>query len=39
LMNVDRLKKLGWQYNIDLETGLRKTYAWFLQNVEGLRQV
>jgi len=39
LMNVDRLKKLGWQYSIDLETGLRKTYAWFLQNVEGLRQV
>jgi len=39
LMNVDRLKKLGWEYSIDLETGLRKTYAWFLQNVEGLRQV
>lgn len=39
LMNVDRLKKLGWQYSIDLETGLRTTYAWFLQNVEGLRQV
>lgn len=38
LMNVDRLKNLGWQYNIDLETGLRKTYAWFLKNVEGLRE-
>ena len=39
LMNVDRLKSLGWQYSIDLETGLKKTYAWFLNNVEGLRQV
>ncbi|MCZ8017039.1 MAG: GDP-L-fucose synthase [Limnobacter sp.] len=39
LMNVDRLKKLGWEYSIDLETGLKKTYAWFLNNVEGLRQV
>jgi GDP-L-fucose synthase len=39
LMNVERLKKLGWQYSIDLETGLQKTYRWFLDNVEGLRQV
>jgi GDP-L-fucose synthase len=38
LMNVERLKKLGWQYSIDLETGLSKTYAWFLNNVEGLRE-
>ena len=38
LMNVYRLKSLGWQYSIDLETGLKKTYAWFLNNVEGLRQ-
>lgn len=38
LMNVERLKSLGWQYSIDLETGLKKTYAWFLNNVEGLRQ-
>ena len=39
LMNVERLKNLGWQYSIDLETGLQKTYQWFLDNVEGLRQV
>jgi len=39
LMNVDHLKQLGWQYSIDLETGLQKTYRWFLNNVEGLRQV
>ena len=38
LMNVDRLKSLGWQYSIDLDTGLKKTYDWFLKNVEGLRQ-
>jgi GDP-L-fucose synthase len=38
LMNVDRLKSLGWQYSIDLDTGLKKTYDWFLNNVEGLRQ-
>lgn len=39
LMNVDRLKKLGWQYSIDLEAGLSKTYQWFLNHVENLRQV
>lgn len=38
LMNVDRLKSLGWQHTIDLETGLKKTYHWFLNNVEGLRE-
>ena len=39
LMNVERLKTLGWHYTIDLNLGLRKTYEWFLTNVEGLRQV
>lgn len=38
LMNVDRLKALGWQYSIGLEDGLARTYAWFLNNEEGLRQ-
>lgn len=29
LMNVDRLKELGWQYSISLESGLESTYEWF----------
>lgn len=32
LMNVDRLKDLGWQYKIDLKDGLAETYSWFLEN-------
>ncbi len=32
LLDVSRLKKLGWQASITLEHGLRDTYAWFLQN-------
>ena len=39
LMDVSRLKNLGWQYSIGLEVGLHKTYQWFLNNVEDLRQV
>jgi GDP-L-fucose synthase len=38
LMDVSRLKALGWQATIGLEDGLRETYAWFLQNQEGYRQ-
>ena len=39
LMDVSRLKKLGWQATIDLERGLRETYNWFLlnQSAEALR--
>jgi GDP-L-fucose synthase len=38
LMNVDRLKDLGWQSAIDLERGLTTTYEWFLQNQESFRK-
>ena len=37
LMNVDRLKSLGWQYSIDLEQGLTSTYEWFLANQDSFR--
>lgn len=38
LMNVDRLKELGWQYSIDLELGLKSTYEWFLDNQDVFRK-
>ncbi len=37
LMDVSRLKSLGWQASISLEDGLANTYQWFLQNQERLR--
>ncbi len=37
LMDVSRLEALGWQADISLEHGLRKTYEWFLQNQDRLR--
>ena len=37
LMNVSRLKDLGWQSAIDLEQGLTTTYEWFLQNQDSFR--
>lgn len=38
LMNVDRLKDLGWQYSIGLEQGLTSTYQWFLENQDSFRK-
>ena len=38
LMDVNRLKSLGWQYSIDLEQGLKQTYDWFLDSQESFRK-
>ncbi len=38
LMDVSRLKALGWEAQIPLEAGLRETYAWFTNNAERTRE-
>jgi GDP-L-fucose synthase len=38
LMDVSRLKDLGWQYSIDLEQGLANSYKWFLDNQDNFRK-
>ena len=30
LIDVTRLKKMGWEYSVDLKEGLTKTYKWYL---------
>ncbi len=37
LMDVSRLKDLGWQYSIRLEDGLADSYQWFLDNQDAFR--
>lgn len=37
LMNVDRLKSLGWGYSVSLEDGLAMTYQWFIDNQDIFR--
>jgi GDP-L-fucose synthase len=37
LMDVTRLKSMGWQAKITLEDGVSQTYSWFLQNKQSLR--
>ncbi|MBF7730494.1 GDP-L-fucose synthase [Pseudomonas sp. N040] len=38
LLDVSRLKALGWQASIGLEDGLRDAYEWFVANVEQARK-
>ena len=32
--DISRIRKLGWRPGIDLETGIRRTYAWFCEKYE-----
>ncbi|WP_282175225.1 GDP-L-fucose synthase [Vibrio diabolicus] len=38
LMDVSRLEKLGWRYQVGLEEGLLRTYQWFLANQDNFRK-
>jgi GDP-L-fucose synthase len=38
LLDVSRLRGLGWQARIALEEGLAQTYQWFLDNLEQVRE-
>ncbi len=39
LMNVSRMTKAGWTYNIKLEDGIKATYEWFLENLDEIKKV
>lgn len=39
LMDVFKLKKYGWQSKLTLEKGISKTYKWFVENKEHIREV
>jgi GDP-L-fucose synthase len=38
LMDVSRLADMGWKADIGLQTGIEQTYAWYLANMDRLRQ-
>ena len=39
LMDVSKMKEMGWTYSTDLEEGIEKTYKWFLENINNLKEV
>ena len=39
LMDVSKMKEMGWEYSTELEDGIQKTYKWFLENIDSIKKV
>jgi len=39
LMDVSKMKNMGWEYATELEDGIQKTYDWFLENIDSIKEV
>jgi len=39
LMDVSKMKEIGWEYSTELYEGIVKTYSWFLENIENIKEV
>ena len=39
LMDVSKMEELGWEYSTELEDGIKKTYLWFLENRDSIKEV
>tara|TARA_R110001632_G_scaffold232467_1_gene373350 strand:+ start:4304 stop:5251 length:948 start_codon:yes stop_codon:yes gene_type:complete len=39
LMDISKMHQLGWKHQIELEKGIQKTYKWFLENIENIKEV
>ena len=39
LMDVSKMKEMGWEYSTELHEGIEKTYLWFLKNIENIKEV
>ena len=39
LMDVSKMKEIGWQYSTELEDGIKKTYQWFLNNIDKFKEI
>ena len=39
LMDVSKMKNIGWSYSTELQEGVEKTYRWFLDNINNIKEV
>jgi GDP-L-fucose synthase len=38
-MDVSKMKERGWEYSTELKEGIKKTYSWFLENIDTIKEV
>ena len=39
LLDVSKMTAMGWEYSTELQEGIEKTYAWFLENISSIKEV
>ena len=39
LMDVSKMKEMNWEYSTELKEGIEKTYNWFLDNIDNIKEV
>jgi GDP-L-fucose synthase len=39
LMDISKMHQLGWKHKVDLREGIQKTYEWFLENIDEIKEV
>ena len=39
LMDVSKMKEMGWQYATELEDGIKKTYQWYIENIDSIKEI
>ena len=39
LLDVSKMRDLGWSYSTELTKGIKNTYQWFLENIKDLKQI
>ncbi|MBT5750642.1 MAG: GDP-L-fucose synthase [Flavobacteriales bacterium] len=39
LMDVSKMAALGWEYKTELKEGIEKTYSWYLENIENIKEI
>ena len=39
LLDVSKINSLGWNYTTNLDEGIKKTYKWFLENINNYKGI
>ena len=39
LMDVSKMKDIGCEYSTELEDGIKRTYQWFLDNIDTIKEI